>query len=246
MLAGACSTHVLHGPRHPEPSDAQDRDQSQYDDRRPHRRRNPHALHPPHQGPANRAHHHRKTQSARARPAPDRATNTRPQRRSPKCPTSSLYLAFAADRNFQTWIPRSRFNARRSRGPPWPLRGNTDATHAILISSFVLRDEISVTSKQKSGEQRKGPSPVIRPMTQKTATVSARIALPPPPSQTLAGPRVSSRAASTAPRATSARGPPPWGAPRTRTHRSVPVPPAPAGASRLPRTVPCPTPLTPA
>src|SRR5580700_6890720 len=38
------------------------------------------------------------------------------------------------------------------------------------------------------------------------------------------------------PRTTSARGPPAWTAPRTRTHRSIPAPPTPAGASPLPRT----------
>ena len=45
------------------------------------------------------------------------------------------------------------------------------------------------------------------------------------------------------PRTTSAHGPPAWAAPRTRTHRSIPAPPTPAGASRLPRAVPYPTPV---
>jgi hypothetical protein len=41
------------------------------------------------------------------------------------------------------------------------------------------------------------------------------------PSRTPAGSRASSRYASIAPRTTSARGPLAWGAPRTRTHRSI-------------------------
>src|SRR6202049_475543 len=48
----------------------------------------------------------------------------------------------------------------------------------------------------------------------------------PPP-----GPRASSRHASIALRTTSARDPLAWAAPRTRTHRSIPAPPTPAGAS---------------
>src|ERR1041385_6801815 len=75
-------------------------------------------------------------------------------------------------------------------------------------------------------------------------TFSAHTASPPPPSRTPAGLRASSREASIAPRITSARGPPAWRAPRTRNHRSVPAPPMPAGASRLPRTVPCPAPAS--
>src|SRR5256884_5788865 len=74
------------------------------------------------------------------------------------------------------------------------------------------------------------------------ATFSAHTASPPPPSRTPAGSRASSRHASIAPRTTSARGPLAWAAPRARTHRSIPAPPTPAGASRLPRTVPYPTP----
>ncbi|TMD35795.1 MAG: hypothetical protein E6I89_13535 [Chloroflexi bacterium] len=56
------------------------------------------------------------------------------------------------------------------------------------------------------------------------------------------GSRASSRHASIAPRTTSARGPRAWDAPRTRTHRSIPAPSMPVGASHLPPTVPCPTP----
>jgi hypothetical protein len=69
-----------------------------------------------------------------------------------------------------------------------------------------------------------------RPM----ATFSADTASPRPPSPTPAGPRASSRHASRVPRTTSARGPLAWGAPRTRTHRSIPAPPTPAGALRRP------------
>src|SRR5256886_5125201 len=36
------------------------------------------------------------------------------------------------------------------------------------------------------------------------------------------------------PRTTSVRGPLAWAAPRTRTHRSIPAPPTPTGASHLP------------
>src|SRR3982074_2219349 len=68
------------------------------------------------------------------------------------------------------------------------------------------------------------------------ATFSARSASLPPPSRTPAGLRASSRHVSIAPRTTSAHGPLAWAAPRTRTHRSIPAPPKPAGASRLPRT----------
>jgi hypothetical protein len=46
--------------------------------------------------------------------------------------------------------------------------------------------------------------------------------------------RASSPGASIAPRTTSAHGPPAWAVPRTRIHRSIPVPATPAGASRLP------------
>src|ERR687887_321532 len=74
------------------------------------------------------------------------------------------------------------------------------------------------------------------------ATFSAHTASPPPPSRTPAGSRASSRYASIAPRTTSAHGPLAWAAPRTRTHRSIPAPPTPVGASRLPLTVPYPTP----
>src|SRR6266550_8165540 len=66
------------------------------------------------------------------------------------------------------------------------------------------------------------------------ATFWAHTASPPPPSRTPAGSRASSRDASIAPRTTSAHGPLTWAAPRTRTHRSIPAPPTPAGAS-LPR-----------
>src|SRR3954463_2588068 len=72
------------------------------------------------------------------------------------------------------------------------------------------------------------------------ATVSAHSAAPPPPSRTPAGSRAASRETARAPRTMSARGPPAWAAPRTRTHRSIPAPPTPAGASRLQRTVPYP------
>src|SRR5438477_146292 len=54
------------------------------------------------------------------------------------------------------------------------------------------------------------------------------------PSRTPAGSRASSRHTSIAPRTTPARGPLGGAAPRTRTHRSSPAPPMPAGASRLP------------
>src|SRR5437867_13080563 len=74
------------------------------------------------------------------------------------------------------------------------------------------------------------------------ATFSVHTASPPPPSRTPAGSRASSRHTSIAPRTTSAHGPLAWAAPRTRTHRSIPAPPTPAGASRLPLTVPYPTP----
>src|SRR5207245_4999264 len=50
------------------------------------------------------------------------------------------------------------------------------------------------------------------------------------------------RHAPIAPRTTVAPGPRAWDAPRIRTHRSIPAPPTPARASRLPRTVPYPTP----
>jgi len=73
------------------------------------------------------------------------------------------------------------------------------------------------------------------------AIFSAHTASPPPPSRTPAGSRASSRHASIALRTTSARGPRAWAAPRIRTHRSIPALPTPAGASRLPRAVPCPT-----
>src|SRR6267143_4410446 len=68
-------------------------------------------------------------------------------------------------------------------------------------------------------------------LTSPMATFSAHTALPPPPSRTPAGSRASSRHASIVPRTTSARGPLAWAAPRTRTHRSIPAPPTPAGAS---------------
>src|SRR4029453_11758055 len=55
------------------------------------------------------------------------------------------------------------------------------------------------------------------------ATFSAHTASPPPPSRTPAGSRASSRQASIAPRTTSAHGPLAWAAPRTRTHRSIPL-----------------------
>src|SRR5687768_11750327 len=74
------------------------------------------------------------------------------------------------------------------------------------------------------------------------ATFSAHTALPPPRSRTPAGSRASSRYASIAPRTTSAHGPLAWGAPRARTHRSIPAPPTPAGASCLRRAVPYRTP----
>src|SRR5438093_8279955 len=74
-------------------------------------------------------------------------------------------------------------------------------------------------------------------------TYSAHTASPRPLSRTPAGSRASTRHASLAPRTMSAHGPLAWAAPRTRTHRSVPAPPTPAGASRLPRAVPYPTPV---
>src|SRR6195256_5528865 len=76
------------------------------------------------------------------------------------------------------------------------------------------------------------------------ATFSAHTASPPPPSRTPARSRASGRHASIAQRTTSARGPPAWAAPRTRTHRSIPALPTPAGASRLPRAVLYPTPAS--
>src|ERR1700739_2857999 len=79
-------------------------------------------------------------------------------------------------------------------------------------------------------------------LTSPMATFSAHTASPPPPRRTPAGSRALSRPASIAPRTTSARGRLAWAAPRTRTHRSIPAPSTPAGASRLPRTVPYPTP----
>src|SRR4051812_12512752 len=66
---------------------------------------------------------------------------------------------------------------------------------------------------------------------------SARPASPPRLSRTPAGPRASGRRAAPAPRTASAHAPPAWAARRTRTHRSVPAPPAPAEAACLPRTV---------
>ena len=76
------------------------------------------------------------------------------------------------------------------------------------------------------------------------AIFSAHTASLPPPSRTPAGSRASSRYASIARRTTSVRGPPASAAPRTRTRRSIPTPPTPAGASRPPRTVPYPTPAS--
>src|SRR5215213_5498767 len=76
------------------------------------------------------------------------------------------------------------------------------------------------------------------------ATPEAHTASPPPPSRTPAGSRASNRHASIAPRTTSAHGPLAWAAPRTRTHRSIPAPPTPEGASTLPPTVPYPTPAS--
>src|SRR5688572_4623669 len=70
------------------------------------------------------------------------------------------------------------------------------------------------------------------------ATFSAHTASPPFRSRTPAGLRASSRDASIARRTTSAHGPLTWAVPETRTHRSIPAPPTPAGASRLPGTVP--------
>src|SRR5262249_4065042 len=73
-------------------------------------------------------------------------------------------------------------------------------------------------------------------------TVSAHTASPPPRSRTPPAPRSSNRHALIALRTTSAHGPRAWAARRTRTHRAIPAPPTPAGASRLPRAGPCPTP----
>lgn len=64
----------------------------------------------------------------------------------------------------------------------------------------------------------------------RSVTFSAHTASPPPPKQTPVGSRASSRHASIARRTTSAHGPLAWGAPRTRTHRSILTPPASAGA----------------
>src|SRR5262249_51314015 len=89
---------------------------------------------------------------------------------------------------------------------------------------------------------RAGPLRVVVDVSKNPATFSAHTASPPPPSRTPAGSRASSRHTLIAPRTTSAHGPLAWAAPRTRTHRSIPVPPTPAGASRLPRAVPYPTP----
>ena len=58
--------------------------------------------------------------------------------------------------------------------------------------------------------------------TKPMATFSAHTASPPPPSRTPARSRASSRYASITPRTTSAHGPLPWDARRTRTHRSNP------------------------
>ncbi|ADO70199.1 Monooxygenase, FAD-binding protein [Stigmatella aurantiaca DW4/3-1] len=75
------------------------------------------------------------------------------------------------------------------------------------------------------------------------ATFSAHTASPPPPSRTPADSRASSQHASIAPRTRSAHGPRNWAAPRTRTHRSTPAPPAQEGASIRPRTIPYRLPL---
>src|SRR5438132_13676275 len=66
------------------------------------------------------------------------------------------------------------------------------------------------------------------------ATFSAHTASPPPPSRTPPGLRASTRHASIAPPTTSAHGPLAWAARRTRTHRSIPAPPTPAGPPRPP------------
>src|ERR1043166_4121683 len=104
----------------------------------------------------------------------------------------------------------------------------------------VARDGRPLGGGRREGGERREAGEAER--TQHGMATSAHTASPPPPSRIPAGSRASSRYASITPRTTSAHGPPAWGAPRTRTHRSIPAPPTPAGASRLPRTVPFPTP----
>ena len=72
------------------------------------------------------------------------------------------------------------------------------------------------------------------------ATYAARTASPPPPRRTQVDLQASSRYASIARRTVSAHGPLSWGAQRARTHRSIPAPPAPAGAFTPPVNSPLP------
>src|SRR5438067_10934798 len=95
---------------------------------------------------------------------------------------------------------------------------------------------IGVEDQDATGRHVEAPLLAVWGSSSPMATLSAHTASPPPPSQTPAGSRASGRDASIAPRTKSARGPLAWAAPRTRTHRSIPAPPTPAGASRLPRT----------
>src|SRR2546428_8635570 len=115
----------------------------------------------------------------------------------------------------------------------------------VLDTADIVRDgDVSTVTQRVLSYWGDGTARPVHEMTSASpmATFSAHTASPPPPSRTPAGLRASSRHASIAPRTTSAHGPLAWAAPRTRTHRSIPAPPPPAGASRLPRTVPYPTP----
>src|SRR5690242_14244111 len=107
----------------------------------------------------------------------------------------------------------------------------------ILFHLFLLENQqFIVVSGIESGltEPTISLNPAFLPVrTYAYATFAAHTASPPPPSRTPAGSRASSRCTSIAPRTTSGHGPRAWGAPRTRTHRSIPAPPTPAGASRL-------------
>src|SRR5262245_36839615 len=112
------------------------------------------------------------------------------------------------------------------RGEDLPDGGGDRVEHLREIHTRRLPDAKRAT-RLPIGVRRLAESAVTSP----TATFSARTAAPPPPSRTPAGRRASSRRTSIAPRTTSARGPPAWGAPRTRTRRSIPALPTPAGAS---------------
>src|SRR5690242_8881155 len=88
--------------------------------------------------------------------------------------------------------------------------------------------------KEDAADACHSPHSSPRPSVGANATFSVRTAAPRPPSRTPAGSRAAGRGAARAPRTTSARGPRPGGAPRTRPHRSIPLRPTPAGASRRP------------